>query len=169
MSGTRLGRWVRAVRAQAARFAGSETLGQENKQLRAQLARAEIARVILKKALTLFSQPAGRRNASRSLPYVFPTGPCGRSANCWASVLAAITPGGSVPLLWRPRACLPPTPGDTASVGYGSSCAAKATTQDAAAREPGRARVAYTPYAPAPAPDRRAPPGPARRPWPPIS
>ncbi len=39
-----LGRWVRAARAQAARPAGSEALEQENKQLRAQLARAEMER-----------------------------------------------------------------------------------------------------------------------------
>jgi transposase len=35
-------------------------LAQENKQLRAQLARAEMERDILKKALTIFSQPTGR-------------------------------------------------------------------------------------------------------------
>ena len=60
MSEALLGRWVRAARAQAARPAGSEALEQENKQLRAQLARAETERDILKKALTIFSQPTGR-------------------------------------------------------------------------------------------------------------
>jgi transposase len=49
MSETVLGKWVRAARAQATRPAGSETLEQENKQLRAQLARAEMERDILKK------------------------------------------------------------------------------------------------------------------------
>jgi transposase len=45
-----LGRWVRAARVQqAARPAGSEDLEQENKQLRAHLARAEMERDILKK------------------------------------------------------------------------------------------------------------------------
>jgi len=60
MSEAVLGKWVRAARAQAARPAGSESLEQENKQLRAQLARAEMERDILKKALTIFSQPTGR-------------------------------------------------------------------------------------------------------------
>ncbi len=60
MSEAVLGKWVRAARAQATRPAGSEALEQENKQLRAQLARAEIERNILKKALTIFSQPTGR-------------------------------------------------------------------------------------------------------------
>lgn len=60
MSEAVLGKWVRAARAQAARPAGSEVLEQENKQLRAQLARAEMERDILKKALTIFSQPTGR-------------------------------------------------------------------------------------------------------------
>jgi len=60
MSEALLGRWVRAARAQVARPAGSEALEQENKQLRAQLARAETERDILKKALTIFSQPTGR-------------------------------------------------------------------------------------------------------------
>ena len=55
-----LGKWVRAARAPAARPAGSEVLAQENKHLRAQLARAEMARASLKKALTIFSQPTGR-------------------------------------------------------------------------------------------------------------
>ena len=55
-----LGKWVRAARLQAARPAGSDALEQENKQLRAQLARAEMERDILKKALTIFSQPTGR-------------------------------------------------------------------------------------------------------------
>lgn len=41
MSEAVLGKWVRAVRAQTARPAGSDALEQENKQLRAQLARAE--------------------------------------------------------------------------------------------------------------------------------
>ncbi|MET4075053.1 transposase [Hymenobacter sp. UYCo722] len=54
------GKWVRAALTQAARTAGSEALEQENKQLRAQLARAEMERDILKKALTIFSQPTGR-------------------------------------------------------------------------------------------------------------
>jgi transposase len=40
---------VRASRAQAVRPAGSEALEQENKQLRAQLARVEMERDILKK------------------------------------------------------------------------------------------------------------------------
>jgi len=44
---------VRAARAQAARPAGSEALAQENKHLRAQLARAETERDMLKKALTI--------------------------------------------------------------------------------------------------------------------
>ena len=60
MSEALLGRWVRAARAQAARPAGSVALEQENKHLRTQLARAEIERGILKKALTIFSQPTGR-------------------------------------------------------------------------------------------------------------
>ena len=60
MSEAVLGKWVRAARAQATRPAGSEALAQENKQLRAQLARAEMERDILKKALTIFSQPTGR-------------------------------------------------------------------------------------------------------------
>jgi transposase len=60
MSEAVLGKWVRAARAQAARPAGSEALEQENKHLRAQLARAEMERDILKKALTIFSQPTGR-------------------------------------------------------------------------------------------------------------
>jgi len=60
MSEALLGRWVRATRAQAARPAGSEALEQENKHLRVQLARAEMERDILKKALTIFSQPTGR-------------------------------------------------------------------------------------------------------------
>jgi len=55
-----LGRWVRTARAQAARPAGSEALEQENKHLRAHLARAEMERDMLKKALTIFSQPTGR-------------------------------------------------------------------------------------------------------------
>ncbi|MGI4872695.1 MAG: transposase [Janthinobacterium lividum] len=60
MSEALLGRWVRVARVQAARPAGNETLEQENKHLRAQLARAEMERDILKKALTIFSQPTGR-------------------------------------------------------------------------------------------------------------
>lgn len=60
MSEALLGRWVRVARAQAARTPGSEALEQENKQLRTQLARAEMERDILKKALTIFSQPTGR-------------------------------------------------------------------------------------------------------------
>ncbi len=60
MSEAVLGKWVRAARSQAARPAGSEALAQENKHLRAQLARAEMERDILKKALTIFSQPMGR-------------------------------------------------------------------------------------------------------------
>ena len=60
MSEVLLGRWVRAARAQAARPAGSVALEQENKHLRTQLARAEKERDILKKALTIFSQPTGR-------------------------------------------------------------------------------------------------------------
>ena len=60
MSKAVLGKWVGAARSQAARPAGSEALEQENKQLRAQLARAEMERDILKKALTIFSQPTGR-------------------------------------------------------------------------------------------------------------
>ena len=61
-----LGKWVRAAHTQAARPVGSEALAQENKQLRAQLARAEMERDILKKALILFSQLTGQRNASLS-------------------------------------------------------------------------------------------------------
>ena len=49
MSEAVLGKWVRAARLQAARPAGSEALEQENKQLRTQLARAEMERDILKK------------------------------------------------------------------------------------------------------------------------
>jgi transposase len=60
MSEAVLGKWVRAARSQAARPAGSEVLEQENKQLRTQLARAEMERDMLKKALTIFSQPTGR-------------------------------------------------------------------------------------------------------------
>ncbi len=48
MSEALLGRWVRVARAQAACPAGSEALEQENKHLRAQLARAEMERDILK-------------------------------------------------------------------------------------------------------------------------
>ena len=59
MSEVLLGRWVRAARAQAKRPAGSEALEQENKQLRAQLARAEMERNILKRALTIFLRPTG--------------------------------------------------------------------------------------------------------------
>jgi len=46
MSDTVLGKWVRAARLQAARPAGSDALAQENKQLRVQLARAEMERDI---------------------------------------------------------------------------------------------------------------------------
>lgn len=60
MSGALLGRWVRAARAQAARPDGSEALEQENRHLRAQLARAETERDISKKALMIFSRPTGR-------------------------------------------------------------------------------------------------------------
>jgi transposase len=60
MSEAVLGKWVRAARNQAARPVGSDALEQENKHLRAQLARAEMERDILKKALTIFSQPTGR-------------------------------------------------------------------------------------------------------------
>ncbi len=60
MSEAVLGKWVRAARAQATRPAGSEALEQENKQLGAQLARAEMERDMLKKALTIFSQLTGR-------------------------------------------------------------------------------------------------------------
>ena len=60
MSEAVLGKWVRAARIQAARPAGSDALEQENKHLRAQLARAEMERDILKKALTIFSQSTGR-------------------------------------------------------------------------------------------------------------
>lgn len=49
MSEAVLGKWVRAARLQATRPAGSDALEQENKQLRAQLARAEMERDILKK------------------------------------------------------------------------------------------------------------------------
>lgn len=49
MSEAVLGKWVRTARAQAARPANSEALEQENKQLRTQLARAEMERNILKK------------------------------------------------------------------------------------------------------------------------
>jgi transposase len=48
MSEALLGRWMRHARAQAARPAGSEVLEQENKQLRAQLARAEMERDIFR-------------------------------------------------------------------------------------------------------------------------
>ena len=41
MSEAVLGKWVRAARSEAAHPAGSEALKQENKHLRAQLARAE--------------------------------------------------------------------------------------------------------------------------------
>jgi len=57
MSEAVLGKWVRAARIQAARPAGSEALEQEDGQLRAQLVHAEMERDILKKALTIFSQP----------------------------------------------------------------------------------------------------------------
>ena len=46
MSEAVLGKWVRAARSQGARPAGSEALEQENKQLRTQLARAEMERAI---------------------------------------------------------------------------------------------------------------------------
>ena len=55
MSEVLLGRWVHTARAQAARPAGSEALEQENKQLRDQLARAEMKRDILKSADHLFT------------------------------------------------------------------------------------------------------------------
>ena len=48
-SGAVLGKWVRAARPQATRPAGSDALEQENKHLRAQPARAEMGRGILKK------------------------------------------------------------------------------------------------------------------------
>ena len=76
MSEALLGRWVRAARAQTTRPAGSDELEQENKQVRAQLARAEMERDSLKKALTIFSQAM-----------------CSRNASCWALVPAATTPG----------------------------------------------------------------------------
>ena len=66
MSEAVLGKWVRAARAQAARPAGSEARAQESKQLRAQVARAELGSAIVKKALpipkclTRISQPTGR-------------------------------------------------------------------------------------------------------------
>lgn len=60
MSEAVLGKWVRAARTQAARPAGSDALEQENKQLRAQLVRADVERASLKKALTIFPQPTGR-------------------------------------------------------------------------------------------------------------
>ena len=82
MSEALLGRWVRAARAQATRLAGRAVLEQENKQLRAQLARAEMERDILKKALTIFSQPTDRRNASLSLFYMSLAVQCASSANC---------------------------------------------------------------------------------------
>jgi len=47
-------------RAQSARPVDSEVLEHENKQLRAQLACAEMKRDILRKALTIFSQLTGR-------------------------------------------------------------------------------------------------------------
>jgi transposase len=53
MSEAVLGKWVRAARTQAARPTCSEALAQENKHLRAQLARAEMERDMLKKALTI--------------------------------------------------------------------------------------------------------------------
>jgi transposase len=49
MSEAVFGKWVRAARTQAARPAGSGALEQENRQLRAQLIRAEMERDILKK------------------------------------------------------------------------------------------------------------------------
>jgi transposase len=49
MSEAVFGKWVRAARTQAARPAGSGALEQENRQLRAQLNRAEMERDILKK------------------------------------------------------------------------------------------------------------------------
>jgi len=50
-----LGHWVRAARAQASHLAGNDALEQENKQLRAQLARAEMERDILKSADHIFT------------------------------------------------------------------------------------------------------------------
>jgi transposase len=82
MSEAMLGKWVRAARAQAARPAGSEVLEQESKHLRAQLARAEMKRDILKKhcPATCFkrrlSQPTGQLNASHSIPCIPPVGLC---------------------------------------------------------------------------------------------
>jgi len=58
MSTALLGRWVRAART--TQTSGGEQLARENQALRAQLARAEMERDILKKALTIFSQPTGR-------------------------------------------------------------------------------------------------------------
>jgi transposase len=60
MSEAILVKWVRVAHSQAAHPASSEALGQENKHLRAQLARTEMERNILKKALIIFSQSTDR-------------------------------------------------------------------------------------------------------------
>lgn len=46
--------WTAAVRRL------KQAMGQQNQQLRAQLARAKMERTVLKKALPIFSQPMGR-------------------------------------------------------------------------------------------------------------
>lgn len=92
-----LGHWGRAARAQAARPAGSAALAQENKHLRAQLARAEMERDLLKKALTIAQMLEAHfhhRRADKTLhvhclPAMPTAGPCGGSASCWASAPAA--------------------------------------------------------------------------------
>ena len=71
-----LGRWVRAARAQTARPAGSDELEQENKQLRAQLARAEMERDMLKKALPiaqLLDAQFHKRRTDETLRFHCPT------------------------------------------------------------------------------------------------
>ena len=56
MSEALLGYWVRAAQAQATHHAGSE----ENKQLQAQLAYAEMTAIHFRKALTIFSRLTDR-------------------------------------------------------------------------------------------------------------
>lgn len=82
MSETVLGKWVRAARSQAARPAGSQALEPENKHLRAQLARAERERAILKKRCRYFHN----RRADETLRFRCPT--CSLRARAAAGPIA---------------------------------------------------------------------------------
>ncbi|AWM35190.1 transposase [Hymenobacter nivis] len=93
MSAAVLGKWVRAAHAQAARPAASDVLAQENKQLRAQLARAEMERDILKKALTISQMLEAHfynRRADETLRLHCPA--CSRLARAHAVPLAGCQP-----------------------------------------------------------------------------